>query len=85
MLVGYFGADYSLAMSTVSEIRAALPNLTPEELQAVDVALREQFRQRKIGILYDDAYGLWTEEDQASAAAEAFALMDREEDGRGQS
>jgi len=31
----------------------------------------------KIGILYDDAYGLWTEEDQASAAAEAFALMDQ--------
>ena len=65
-------------MSTVTEIRTALPRLTTEELRSVDAALREQFRARKIGILYDDAYGLWTEEDQASAAAEAFALMDRE-------
>jgi len=47
-------------------------------MRAVDAALREQFRARKIGILYDDAYGLWTEDDQASAAAEAFALMDQE-------
>jgi hypothetical protein len=66
-------------VSKLSEIQAALPLLSPEELQAVDVALRDQFRARKLGILYDDAYGLWTEEDQASAAAEAFALMDRQE------
>ena len=44
----------------------------------MQAALRQQFRERKLGILYDDAYGLWTEEDQASAAAEAFALMDPE-------
>ncbi len=69
-------------MSTVSEIQAALPQLTPTELQAVDAALREQFRARKIGILYDDAYGVWTEEDQASAAAEAFVLMDQEQQRR---
>lgn len=68
---------YSFSVSTVSEIRATLPRLTTEELQAVDAALREQFRERKVGILYDDAYGTWTEQDQASAAAEAFALMDR--------
>lgn len=71
-------------MSTVSDIQAVLPRLTAEELRAVDAALRQQFRERKLGILYDDAYGLWTEEDQSSVAAEAFALMDREEkrDGR---
>jgi hypothetical protein len=69
-------------VSKVSEIQAALPLLSPEELQVVDVALRNQFRARKLGILYDDAYGLWTEEDQASAAAEVFALMDREESTR---
>jgi hypothetical protein len=69
-------------MSTVSEIQAALPGLSVQELAALDAALRQQFRARKVGILYDDAYGLWTEDDQASAAAEAFALMDREESSR---
>lgn len=69
-------------MSTVSEIRAALSGLTDEDLREVDAALRQQFRARKVGVLYDDAYGVWTEEDQASAAAEVFILMDREEQGR---
>ena len=53
-----------------------MPLLTSGELQAVEAALREQLRSRKTGILYDDAYGLWTEEDQVSVAAEASALMD---------
>ncbi len=82
-LVAALLLDYRFVVSTVSEIEAALSRLTAEELQAVDVALRRQFRERKLGILYDDTYGLWTEEDQASAAAEAFALMDREEESHG--
>lgn len=72
-------------MSPVSEIQAVLPRLTTEELRAVGVALRDQFRARKIGIIYNDSYGLWTGEDQASAAAEAFALMDQEEKRHGDS
>ncbi len=72
-------------MSKVSEIQAALPLLSADELRAVDLALRDQFRARKLGILYDDAYGVWTEQDQASAAAEAFGLMDRQESSRGRS
>jgi hypothetical protein len=72
-------------MSTVSEIQAALPGSTTEELRVVDAALREQFRARKVGILYDDTYGVWTEQDQASAAAQAFALMDEEETRHGHS
>jgi hypothetical protein len=69
----------------LSEIEAALPLLTADELRSVDAALRQQFRERKLGILYDDAYGVWTEEDQASAAAEAFESMDEEEKGHGAS
>jgi len=66
-------------MSTVSEIRGALPQLSAEQLREVDAALRQQFRDRQLGILYDDSYGQWTEEDQSSAAAAAFALLDQEE------
>ena len=66
-------------MSTVAEIEAALPKLTTSELHELEGLVREQYRARKIGILYDDAYGVWTEEDQASAAAEVFAMMDQAE------
>ena len=66
-------------MSTVSEIQAVLPKLPPQELQEVESLVREQYRARKMGILYDDAYGVWTEEDQVSAAAEVFALLDQQE------
>jgi hypothetical protein len=68
-------------MSTVSEIQAVLPQLSPEDLQAVDAALREQFRARKMGILYDDAYGVWTEDDQASVAASVFGMLDEKGPG----
>jgi hypothetical protein len=63
-------------MSTVAEIAETLPKLSDEELHQVERALISIYRQRKTGIIYDDAYGVWTEEDQASAAAQAFALMD---------
>jgi len=80
-----FNSEYGWLVSSVSKIKAALPRLTTEELRVLDAALREQFRARKVGILYDDAYGQWTEEDQASAAAEVFRLMDKEEKGHGPS
>jgi len=72
-------------MSKVSEIEATLPQLSTEELQAVDAAVRGQFRTRKVGILYDDAYGIWTEDDQMSAVVEALAVIDGEESGGAQS
>lgn len=69
-------------MSTLQEVEAALTVLSDQDLHQIDAALHRQFRQRKLGILYDDAYGIWTEEDQISAAAEAFLLMDQEESRR---
>ncbi len=66
-------------MSTVADIQAALPKLSNEELRQVEQTVRQLYRDRHAGILYDDAYGTWTEEDQASAAAEAFALHDQAE------
>jgi len=67
-------------MSTVAEIAEALPKLNDDELRQVERALIGIYRQRKTGIIFDDAYGVWTEEDQASAAAQVFALMDGAEE-----
>ncbi len=72
-------------MSNVGEIQAALPHLSNDELRQVEQAVRELYRHRNAGINFDDAYGIWTEADQASAAAEAFAMFDREEAGHDQS
>lgn len=45
----------------------------------MEQAVRQLYRERHAGILYDDSYGIWTEEDQVSAAAEAFARIDQKE------
>jgi hypothetical protein len=66
-------------MSTVVEITNALPELSMQELQQIERTLISIYRQRHSGIVYDDSYGVWTEEDQASAAAQVFALMDADE------
>jgi len=70
-------------MSTVAEIQAALPKLGNDELRQVEEAVRQLYRERKAGIIFDDAYGLWTEADQASAAAEVFRMFDSEEADHG--
>ena len=67
-------------MSTLSEIEAALSQLTTEELRRVEQAVRQQYRQRSDGILYDDAYGVVTEIDLIAAAEEAFLAYDKEEE-----
>lgn len=67
-------------MSTAADISKALSSLNDEELHQVERALISIYRQRRTGIVYDDAYGVWTEEDQVSAAADVFALMDKAEE-----
>ena len=66
-------------MSTVAEITSALANLSTEELQQVERALISVYRQRKTGIIYDDDYGVWTEEDQMVVADQAFQMFDKAE------
>ena len=66
-------------MSTVADITNTLPALSTPELKEIERALVSIYRQRGTGIVYDDAYGVWTEENQASAAAQVFALMDADE------
>jgi len=66
-------------MSTVAEITHALQELSNEELQQIERALISIYRQRKTGIIFDDAYGVWTEEDQSAAAGQVLALMEEAE------
>lgn len=66
-------------MSTVAEITNVLPELSTEELQKIERTLISIYRQRRTGIIYDDAYGVWTEEDQVAAAGQVFLMMDAEE------
>ncbi len=66
-------------MSTVAQITNSLSNLSTEELQQIERALISIYRQRRSGIIYDDAYGVWTEENQAAAADEVFCMLDKEE------
>ena len=67
-------------MRTIQEITAALPNLSTDELQHIERVIRDLYRARHETIIYDDDYGIWTEQDQVSVAAEAFQLFEKEED-----
>jgi hypothetical protein len=71
----------SWQMSTVAEIQAALPQLTTHDLIQVEQALHAIYRQRKTGLIFDDAYGAVTEADLIASAEEAFLAYDKEEDG----
>ena len=66
-------------MSTVAEITSTLPTLSTEELHEIERSLISIYRQRKSGIIYDDAYGVWTEEDQTAVADQTFRMFDEEE------
>jgi len=69
-------------MSTLAEIEEVLPRLSVEELMRVESLLHKLQRQRHVGVIYDDAYGLWTEEDQASVAVEAWDALDGKSPGK---
>jgi len=66
-------------MRTVQEITAALPNLSADELQHIERVIRDLYRARPETIIYDDDYGIWTEQDQVSTAAQVFELFDQAE------
>ena len=65
-------------MSTVAEITEIIPKLTDPELREVERALIQAYRDRKSGILFDDAYGTFTEEDLAVLQDEALRVIDGE-------
>ena len=66
-------------MRTVEEITTSLPNLSTDELQQIEQAIHDLYRIRCERIIYDDDYGIWTEQDQNSVAAAVFELLDKAE------
>ena len=65
-------------MSTVAEIKQAIPQLTNDELRAVERTLLEQYRERKFGIIFDDSYGTLTEEDLRALQEQTLRVIDGE-------
>ncbi|MCE2415225.1 hypothetical protein J4G07_14620 [Candidatus Poribacteria bacterium] len=66
-------------MRTIQEISADLSSLSTDELQHIERVIRDLYRARHETIIYDDGYGIWTEQDQVSAAAEVFQQFEKEE------
>ena len=66
-------------MRTIQKIIAALPNLSTNELRYIEWVIHDLYRARHETIIYDDDYGVWTEWDQNSVAAEGFDLIDKTE------
>jgi hypothetical protein len=65
-------------MSTVAEIAQAIPRLTTEELRTVESLVLRTYRERKVGIIFDDAYGTFTEDDLAAIREDALRVIDGE-------
>ena len=70
-------------MKTVAEIEATLSEMSTEALRHLEVAIHAIYRKRHERVIYDDAYGVWLEDDQTSAAAEVCAVLDDQEEDRG--
>jgi hypothetical protein len=59
---------------SATEILAELPKLSREELCSIAVEVDRALRGRG-AIIYDDAYGVFTEADQTALANQAWELM----------
>jgi NACalpha-BTF3-like transcription factor len=71
-------------MMTVAQITKVLPHLSTVELQRVERTIIVIYRKRKQGLIFDDAYGTFSEMDQAALVDEAFQELDRAEQQRKQ-
>ena len=67
-------------MSTLTEIKAALPKLSEAELKQLAADLDRLFRERKGASIYEDGYGSLSEPDLIVAAERAFQEYDKAEE-----
>ncbi len=67
-------------MKTSTDIEATLPELSTEDLHRIECVIHGIYRRRHDRVIYDDAYGIWLEDDQTSAASEVFRVLDEQEE-----
>jgi len=65
-------------MSTVAEIAGAISQLSNDELREVEKLVLNSYRERRIGIIFDDTYGTFTEEDLRTIQEQALRVIDGE-------
>jgi len=65
-------------MSTVAEINETIHRLTDDELRAVERRVIQEYRERKIGLIFDDSYGTMTEEDLRAIQEHTLRIIDGE-------
>jgi hypothetical protein len=65
-------------MSTVADIAQVIPRLSNEDLRAVEKLVLQTYRERKVGIIFDDGYGTFTEDDLAAIQEDALRAIDGE-------
>ena len=65
-------------MSTVAEIAGAIPKLSNQELREVERLVLQTYRERRVGIIFDDAYGIMTEDDLRAIQEDALRVIDGE-------
>ena len=65
-------------MSTVAEINETIHRLSNDELRAVERGLMQEFRERNVGIIYDDSYGTFTEADLRAVQEQVLRVIDGE-------
>lgn len=65
-------------MSTVvAEIKQVLPSLSNDELRELERAILQTFRERRVGIIFDDDYGILTGQDLAVVCEEVLELIEQ--------
>jgi len=64
-------------MTTIQEIKKSLPSFSTTEIYNIERVIHDLYRESNEPVIYDDAYGVWTEYDQTSAASEVFELLDK--------
>ncbi|MDQ6632128.1 MAG: hypothetical protein M3Y82_10305 [Verrucomicrobiota bacterium] len=63
-------------MSTIAEINETIHHLTNEELREVERKLIQEYRERKVGLIFDDSYGTLTEEDLRAVQEQVLRVID---------